>query len=81
MSAKKILYLILLICVLLAPMVVPPVPVSAQTPTPPPSVTRLLDTLTPEERVGQLFLVTFSGTDISAESQIYDLIINHHIAG
>lgn len=37
--------------------------------------------LTPEERVGQLFLVTFTGTDVNSESQIYDLIINHHIGG
>lgn len=41
----------------------------------------LLDTLTPEERVGQLFLVTFDGTDVGSESQIYDLIVNHHIGG
>jgi len=41
----------------------------------------LLDTLTPEERVGQLFLVTFNGTGVDAESQIYDLIVNHHIGG
>jgi beta-N-acetylhexosaminidase len=41
----------------------------------------LLDTLTPEERVGQLFLATFSGTDVGFESQIYDLIVNHHIGG
>lgn len=41
----------------------------------------LLDTLTPEERVGQLFLVTFQGTDVNFESQIYDLIVNHHIGG
>lgn len=41
----------------------------------------LLDTLTPEERVGQLFLVTFDGTDVDFESQIYDLIVNHHIGG
>jgi beta-N-acetylhexosaminidase len=41
----------------------------------------LLDTLTPEERVGQLFLATFNGTDVNFESQIYDLIVNHHIGG
>ncbi len=41
----------------------------------------LLDTMTPEERVGQLFLVTFNGTDIGFESQIYDLITNYHIGG
>jgi len=37
--------------------------------------------MSPEERVGQLFLVTFTGTDTSEESQIYDLIANHHIGG
>ena len=37
--------------------------------------------MTPEERVGQLFLVTFSGTDASDRSTIYDLIVNHHIGG
>src|SRR5260221_9620310 len=41
----------------------------------------ILESMTPEERVGQLFLVTFNGTDTSPESQIYDLIVNHHIGG
>jgi beta-N-acetylhexosaminidase len=42
---------------------------------------RLLETLTPEERVGQLFLVTFNGTSAAPDTQIYDLIYNHHIGG
>jgi beta-N-acetylhexosaminidase len=45
----------------------------------------LLDRLTPEERVGQLFLVTFSGPEAGIGSEtgakIYDLIINYHIGG
>ena len=41
----------------------------------------LLETLTPEEKVGQLFIVTFNGTDIDPESQIFDLLTNHHIGG
>ena len=41
----------------------------------------LLNSMTPEERVGQLFLVSFPGTDTSPESNIYDLIVNHHIGG
>lgn len=41
----------------------------------------LLDTLTPEERVGQLFLVTFNGAEIKPDTPIYNLIINHHIGG
>ena len=45
------------------------------------SAEAVLISMSPEERVGQLFLVTFRGTDVSAESQIYDLIVNHHIGG
>lgn len=41
----------------------------------------VLISMTPEERVGQLFLATFRGTNTGAESQIYDLIVNHHIGG
>jgi beta-N-acetylhexosaminidase len=41
----------------------------------------LLEKMTPEEKVGQLFLVAFQGRDISDESEIYDLIVNHHIGG
>ncbi|MBW8009706.1 MAG: hypothetical protein FVQ83_00505 [Chloroflexi bacterium] len=52
-----------------------------QTPTPNPQIQTFIEQLTPEERIGQLFLVTFDGTDISEESQIYDLIVNHHIGG
>lgn len=53
----------------------------AQTPTPPPQVRELLNAMTPEERVGQLFLVTFTGTDTGAESPIHDLIANRHVGG
>jgi beta-N-acetylhexosaminidase len=41
----------------------------------------LLEDMTPEERVGQLFLVTFQGTNVDIESQIYDLIVNQHVGG
>jgi len=45
----------------------------------------LLDTLRPEERVGQLFLVSFTGPEAGAGSQtgnkIYDLIVNYHVGG
>ncbi len=41
----------------------------------------ILDLMTPEERVGQLFLITFKGRDVSTNSQIYDLIVNKHIGG
>jgi len=58
-----------------------PLQVHAQTAVPPPDVRQLFDSMTPEERVGQLFLVTFTGTDTSQQSQIYDLIANHGIGG
>jgi beta-N-acetylhexosaminidase len=58
-----------------------PFPAQAQTATPPLQVRQLFNTMTPEERVGQLFLVTFTGTETSQQSQIYDLIANHHVGG
>ena len=58
-----------------------PLPARAQTPTPPAAVRLVLDSMTPEERVGQLFLVSFTGTDTSPESQIYDLVVRHHVGG
>ena len=44
-------------------------------------VQAVLASMTPEERVGQLFLVTFQGTSTDSGSQIYDLIANHHVGG
>ena len=40
-----------------------------------------LSTLSPEEKVGQLFLITFNGNDTSEISTIYELIVNYHIGG
>lgn len=37
--------------------------------------------MTPEERVGQLFLVSFTGTDVGPASPIYDLIARRHVGG
>jgi beta-N-acetylhexosaminidase len=44
-------------------------------------VQAVLASMTPEERVGQLFLVTFQGTNTGTGSQIHDLIANHHVGG
>ncbi|MDA1329832.1 MAG: hypothetical protein O3B43_02035 [Chloroflexi bacterium] len=41
----------------------------------------LLETMTPEERVGQLFIVSFEGNQAPPESSIYDLIYTYHIGG
>ncbi|GIK08538.1 MAG: hypothetical protein JETCAE02_07240 [Anaerolineaceae bacterium] len=56
-------------------------PVHAQTPRPPAQVTRLLNGMTPEERVGQLFLATFRGAQAEDDSEIVDLIENFHVGG
>jgi len=80
MSLKRLFYWAILLTVL-ASLLGPVTGTYAQTVTPPPQVQALLKSMTPEERVGQLFLVTFRGTDVGAESQIYDLIANHHIGG
>jgi beta-N-acetylhexosaminidase len=53
----------------------------AQAGSPSPQVQAMLNSMTPEERVGQLFLVTLRGTDTSETSQIYDLITNQHVGG
>ncbi len=41
----------------------------------------LLDQMTPEERVGQLFLVSFRGSRPTEEDPIVRLIQDHHISG
>lgn len=41
----------------------------------------MLEQMTPAERVGQLFLVTFEGDSATLESDIADLILNYHIGG
>ncbi len=57
-------------------------PVAAQPgPDPRQQAAALLARMTPEERVGQLFLMTFQGSSLTPESPIYDLIANHHLGG
>jgi beta-N-acetylhexosaminidase len=41
----------------------------------------ILNQMTVEEKVGQLFLVTVQGADLSPTSQIYDLVVNRHVGG
>ncbi len=45
------------------------------------SAEAILQDMSPEEKVGQLFLVTFEGTEVSEDSQIHDLITNLHVGG
>lgn len=42
---------------------------------------QLFNLMTPQERVGQLFLVSFDGVNVDSKSKIYDLILNYHLGG
>jgi beta-N-acetylhexosaminidase len=42
---------------------------------------KMLAQMSPEEKVGQLFLVTFSGSSVNQNSDIFNLIVNYHIGG
>ena len=75
MKLRKIILIFLILSLFI------PAAVGAQTIEPPAGVQILLGSMTPEERVGQLFLVTFTGIDTTDTSQIYDLMHRYHIGG
>jgi beta-N-acetylhexosaminidase len=54
---------------------------AAQVRDPQQQAQELLARLTPEERVGQLFVVTFFGRRVDESSPIFELITKHHIGG
>jgi beta-N-acetylhexosaminidase len=70
-----------LLMMLIVSMLAGPADVRAQGGGPPAAVRAVFQKMSPEERIGQLFLVSFTGTDTSDKSQIYDLIVNHHVGG
>ncbi len=37
--------------------------------------------LTPEERIGQLFMISFQGSDASSDSPVHSLITKYHVGG
>jgi len=45
------------------------------------NASQMLAKMTPEERVGQLFLVSYNGSTAAQSSQIYDLIVSYHVGG
>ena len=81
MVVRRLLHAVVLLALLASFPGLRPLTVRAQTSTPDSKAKALLATMSPEERVGQLFLVTFTGTDTGPESQIYDLIANYHVGG
>ncbi|MEK7276775.1 MAG: glycoside hydrolase family 3 N-terminal domain-containing protein, partial [Chloroflexota bacterium] len=77
----RILILAALMLNLLAPAATEAAP-RRQTVTPSdPRVARIVSALTPEERVGQLFVVTFNGPSVDPSSPVYELIATYHIGG
>ena len=44
-------------------------------------VQELMDKMTPEEKVGQLFLVSFYGRELTEVSDIYNLVVKQHVGG
>ncbi|MEJ5224035.1 MAG: glycoside hydrolase family 3 N-terminal domain-containing protein [Anaerolineales bacterium] len=58
-----------------------PAAVLAQQPDPARDAAQLLARLSPEERVGQLFLVSFNGASAAPDTKIYDLITRYHVGG
>ena len=54
---------------------------NAQVNTPEAKARQLLAEMTPRERVGQLFLVTFDGQTVADKSAIYQLITAGHVGG
>ncbi|MCE1254978.1 MAG: hypothetical protein LWX83_15705, partial [Anaerolineae bacterium] len=55
--------------------------VDPQQRTPEQKAADLLSRMSPAEKVGQLFLITFNGTGVAADSKIYELISKYHIGG
>jgi beta-N-acetylhexosaminidase len=77
----KRMHLALMLLALVLTMAGQPYDAKAQSGKPSSEVRQLFQQMTPEERVGQLFLVTFTGTDTNDKTQIYDLIAESHVGG
>ena len=76
-SPSKI-WRLLIIIFIVTPLLVAAMPAQAVNTT---NVEAVLEDMTPEEKVGQLFLVTFDGMVVDEESQIFDLITNYYVGG
>ena len=58
-----------------------PIPVHAQENQPPLAVLELIEKMTPEERVGQLFLISFEGKETGEESEIAAFLAEYAVGG
>lgn len=85
MNSKRLISLLMMISLLTGMLAFPGITTFAsaeqQSLKPEDQAANLLKQLTPQERVGQLFLVTFKGIDTSGSTQIHDLIANSHVGG
>ncbi len=84
MKVNRFLYLsiVALFCVtIMVGVIHPTVGVNAQENSVDQMVRDLLGKMSPEEKIGQLFLVSFQGNSVEMDSPIYDLITNHHVGG
>jgi len=55
--------------------------VRAQENEPPPEVAAIMEEMTPEERVGQLFLIHLQGAEISEETEIAAFLAQYAVGG
>ncbi|MGA9531985.1 MAG: glycoside hydrolase family 3 N-terminal domain-containing protein [Anaerolineales bacterium] len=76
---RRIAYLLALVLVLASPMAA--LASSSRLAPPADTADDLLSQMTAEERIGQLFLVTFKGSSAEGGSAIDTLIREHHVAG
>jgi beta-N-acetylhexosaminidase len=78
--ARRVLVGLLLLA-LLGPPFARPLMAAAECPSPDQDICALMTRMSPAEKVGQLFLVTFTGTNTGPDSDIYKLIHNSHVGG
>ena len=78
MKVRRLLLLAFALALLLEPfsLIFPTNPVSAQS-----DLDALMDAMSPAEKVGQLFLITFDGRDVTPEGPVAQLIQDYHIGG
>ena len=77
-KARRLVLLALALALLVQSLglIIPARPVQAQS-----DMDALMAEMTPAEKVGQLFLVTFDGRDVSSAGPLAQLIRDYHIGG
>jgi beta-N-acetylhexosaminidase len=78
--ARRASLSLFLVLIIVIGALVPPVTVAGQEP-PDPFVVQLMGRMSPTEKVGQLFLVTFMGSDVGAGSDIARLLSDYRVGG